>query len=210
MIHDEFNFSGKKVLLIGGDSDILSVLAKWLSESGAELACIENSGRGKNAPEVTRKIKNLGAIDIAVNVFRSESKFMNQTYESIFSTMKEQRRGVILSILSPIEPRDPVKNEEFASIFSRGSVISFSKVFAKKAGPFNIRVNTVISGVIKKVMNENREAFEEDIINYIPLRRLGTPEDVAGVALFLISDMASYITGEVISVNGGLPSSLLL
>jgi len=59
-------------------------------------------------------------------------------------------------------------------------------------------------------MNENREAFEEDIINYIPLRRLGTPEDVAGVALFLISDMASYITGEVIAVNGGLPSSLLL
>ena len=69
MIHDEFNFGGKKVLLMGGDSDILSVLAKWLSESGAELACIENSGRGKNAPEVTRKIKNLGAIDIAVNVF---------------------------------------------------------------------------------------------------------------------------------------------
>jgi len=210
MIHDEFNFSGKKVLLIGGDNDILPVLSKWLSESGAELAYIENLGQVKNALTVIQKIKNLGAIDIAVNVFRSESEFTNQIYESIFATMKIRRRGVILNILSPIKPRDPVKNEEFSSIILRGSVISFSKVFAKQAGPFNIRINTVIPGVIKKVMNENREVFEENIINCIPLRRLGTPEDVAGVALFLISDMASYITGEVIAVNGGLPSSLLL
>ena len=87
---------------------------------------------------------------------------------------------------------------------SKAGVIGLTKALAKELGPSNIRVNCVAPGVIKTDMLEE---YTEDDLRALkeetPLLRLGMPEDVANVVFFLASDKASFITGEVINVNGG-------
>ena len=87
---------------------------------------------------------------------------------------------------------------------SKAGVIGLTKALAKELGPSNIRVNCVAPGVIKTDMLEE---YTEDDLSALkeetPLLRLGMPEDVANVVFFLASDKASFITGEVINVNGG-------
>ncbi len=88
---------------------------------------------------------------------------------------------------------------------SKGGVIAFTKSLARELAPKNITVNAVSPGFIKTSMTENLpEEVKKKIMESIPLGRFGNPEDVAGVVAFLLSEDASYITGEVIKVNGGL------
>ena len=88
---------------------------------------------------------------------------------------------------------------------SKAAVVGFTLAAAKELAGQNIRVNAIAPGFIDTAMNKNlsKEEFEEQI-NYIGLRRAGKPEDVAKCALFLASDLSSYITGQVIGVDGGL------
>ncbi|MBO7280266.1 MAG: SDR family oxidoreductase, partial [Bacteroidaceae bacterium] len=88
---------------------------------------------------------------------------------------------------------------------SKAGLIGFSKSVAKEMGPRGIRVNCIAPGFIQTDMTsalpeEMREAWAKSI----PLRRGGTPEDVANVALFLASDLSSYVTGQVINCCGGM------
>ncbi len=85
---------------------------------------------------------------------------------------------------------------------SKAGVIGVTKALAQEVGRRKITVNAVAPGFIKTDMTEAIE--EKDFKAMIPMRRFGTPEEVAGVVSFLVSPEASYITGEVISVNGGL------
>jgi len=99
-----------------------------------------------------------------------------------------------------ISGRNP---QMFAAV--KAGVIGFSKAFTKSYGP-EVRVNVLAPGWIEtefahEVMPDD---YYQARINEIPLRRFGTPEDVAQAALFLASDNASYMTGEVININGGL------
>ncbi len=87
---------------------------------------------------------------------------------------------------------------------SKAAVIGFTKALAKEVGPSGINVNCIAPGVIDTDMNKNLS--EEDLkklIDNTPLERLGKPEDIATVAAFLCSDEAEFITGQVISPNGG-------
>ncbi len=88
---------------------------------------------------------------------------------------------------------------------SKAGLIGMTKALAKEMGPSNIRVNAVAPGVIKTDMIK---VFSDEDLNalkdQIPLGRIGTPEDVASVVLFLASDAAKYITGDVITVDGGM------
>ena len=78
-----------------------------------------------------------------------------------------------------------------------------TKALARELGKDNIRVNAVAPGITKTDMVAALpEAMIQPLINTIPLRRVGEPEDVANAFLFLASDMASYVTGEVLSVDG--------
>ncbi len=88
---------------------------------------------------------------------------------------------------------------------SKGGVIAFTKSVAKELATYGIRVNAVTPGFIQTEMLDGvpHEILESNK-SLIPLRRLGNPDEVAAVALFLASDLSSYITGEVIKVNGGL------
>lgn len=88
---------------------------------------------------------------------------------------------------------------------SKAALIGFTRALAKEVGPAGVRVNCVCPGVIQTRMNDRLTADEaEELADSIPLERFGAPEEVASALLFLASDEASYITGAVLDVNGGI------
>ncbi len=93
---------------------------------------------------------------------------------------------------------------ECAYSASKAAVIGFTKALAKEVGPSNIQVNCIAPGVIDTDMNSalSPETIEE-LCDETPLTRIGTPEDIAALAVFLASEKADFITGQVISSNGG-------
>lgn len=93
---------------------------------------------------------------------------------------------------------------EVAYSASKAAIIGFTKALAKEVGPSGITVNAVAPGIVMTDMVSNYSLEEfEDIRNQIPLGEIGTTEDIANAVYFLASDKANYITGQVISPNGG-------
>ncbi len=116
--------------------------------------------------------------------------------------MKARRSGKIINISSTAGQRGEAFHSHYAA--TKGAIISFTKSLAPELAPYNIRVNSVAPGWVATDMANAAIAEEgENITNLIPLRRPGTPEEIAGAILFLASDLASYITGEILNVNGG-------
>jgi 3-oxoacyl-[acyl-carrier protein] reductase len=94
---------------------------------------------------------------------------------------------------------------EVAYSATKGAVIAFTKALAKELGPSHIRVNSVAPGAINTEMNRHLSAEElAALAEETPLERLGQPEEVAQTIAFLASDEASFLTGQVLSPNGGL------
>lgn len=93
---------------------------------------------------------------------------------------------------------------EVAYSASKAALVGFSKALAAEVGPCNIRVNCVAPGLIDTAMNEDMSPEDlAEFLKAVPLGRIGKAEEVASVVKFLTSDKASYITGQVIDVNGG-------
>src|SRR5262245_48741117 len=118
--------------------------------------------------------------------------------------MKPQRSGSIITISSTAGQRGEAFHSHYAA--SKGGIISLTKSLASELGPHGITVNCVAPGWVDTDMSAEplRKRSElEKIVEGIPLRRVATADDVAGPILFLASDLARHITGEVINVNGG-------
>jgi 3-oxoacyl-[acyl-carrier protein] reductase len=116
--------------------------------------------------------------------------------------MKARRSGKIINISSTAGQRGEAFHSHYAA--TKGAIISFTKSLAPELAPYNILVNCVAPGWVATDMSNDAIAEEgENITNLIPLRRAGTAEEIAVVILFLASDLASYMTGEVVNVNGG-------
>jgi 3-oxoacyl-[acyl-carrier protein] reductase len=117
--------------------------------------------------------------------------------------MSEHRYGKIVNIASASAQMGNVGQVNYAA--SKGGVISLTKTLAKELAQFNINVNCVAPGFIETPMTEKvPDKVKDQLIGQIPLRRAGTPEDVAQAVCFLASDQAAYITGQVLSCNGGM------
>ncbi len=117
--------------------------------------------------------------------------------------MLKQRYGRIINITSVSAIMGNPGQANYAA--SKGGVIAFTKTVAKELASRNITVNAVAPGFIKTVLTDAMtEAARDGIMGAIPLGRFGEPEDLAGPILFLASDEASYITGQVLQVDGGL------
>ena len=137
-------------------------------------------------------------IDLNVNAVFNCSR-------AVVDYMKENGGGVILNTSSMVSIYGQPSGCGYPA--SKSAVNGLTKSLARELGKDNIRVNAVAPGVIlTDMMKDVPDSMIEPIIQEIPLGRIGTPEDIANAFLFLASDMASYITGVVLSVDGAARS----
>jgi len=123
--------------------------------------------------------------------------------QQVVKLMIKQRYGRIINISSIIGFIGNIGQANYAA--TKAGLIGFTKSLAKELASRNITVNAVAPGFIETDMTaELPEDIKAQYLKQIPLNRFGKPEDVANVVIFLASDLASYITGEVIHVNGGM------
>ncbi|MFN3966229.1 MAG: 3-oxoacyl-[acyl-carrier-protein] reductase [Endomicrobiia bacterium] len=123
--------------------------------------------------------------------------------KAVSKVMIKQRQGRIVNIASVVGLMGNAGQVNYSA--SKGGVIAFTKSCARELAGRNILVNAVAPGFIKTRMTDAlSEEQKKKLTELIPLNRLGEPEDVAKVVVFLCSDDSSYITGQVISVNGGM------
>jgi 3-oxoacyl-[acyl-carrier protein] reductase len=118
--------------------------------------------------------------------------------------MKEKQFGRIINIASTAGQRGEAFHSHYAA--SKGGMISLTKSLAAELGEFNITVNCVAPGWVITDMTTDSLADKEiysKVLDDIPLRKIAQPEEIAGPVLFLASDLASHITGEILNVNGG-------
>ena len=123
--------------------------------------------------------------------------------KAVAKAMIRQRSGRIINVSSVIGITGNAGQANYAA--SKGGIIAFTKSAAQELGKRNITVNAIAPGFIETDMTAPLEnQAKEDVRKRIPLGRLGVPNDVAQVALFLASKQSSYITGQVIRVDGGI------
>ena len=123
--------------------------------------------------------------------------------KAVAKPMMKQRCGRIVSIASIVGIMGNAGQANYAA--SKGGVIAFTKSIAKELASRNINVNAIAPGFIQTDMTKKLpDNYKEEMLKLIPLNRLGEPSDVAKAVLFLVSDAASYITGHVIQVDGGM------
>jgi 3-oxoacyl-[acyl-carrier protein] reductase len=123
---------------------------------------------------------------------------------AVVPAMKKKHQGWIVNVASTAAVRGEALHSHYAA--SKGALVSLTKSLAVELAPFNIRVNCVAPGWVETDMCTevfSDPAFKEKVRQSIPLKRIPPPEDVAGPILFLVSDLAKHITGEILNVNGG-------
>ena len=123
--------------------------------------------------------------------------------KAVQRVMIKQRAGSIINMSSVVGIEGNLGQSNYSA--SKAGIIGFSKSIAMELGSRNIRCNAIAPGFIETEMTSRLpEEVRKEWLNDIPLKRAGTPDDVANTALFLACDLSSYVTGQVISVCGGL------
>jgi 3-oxoacyl-[acyl-carrier protein] reductase len=195
---------GRKSLLLQVDisrpEDIERLAAAALAEFGRVDAWVNNAGadiltgEGRALPRLA-KLDQLLAVDVRGSMMAS--------WAAAEIMQRQEAGGAIINMswdgaLTGLEGENP---ELFSAM--AGAILSYSKSLARSAAP-KVRVNVLGPGWIETAFGEGApDAFKERVRQRIPLARWGTPEDVARAAVFLASDAARYITGQMILINGG-------
>ncbi len=136
-------------------------------------------------------------------VIKVNLKSVFNMVKAVQRTFLKNRSGSIISISSIVGVKGNAGQSNYAA--SKAGIIGFSKSIALELGSRNIRSNVIAPGFIQTEMTDK---LNEEVVNQwisgIPLKRGGTPEDVANICLFLSSDLSTFITGQVINVDGGM------
>ena len=141
-----------------------------------------------------------GQWDAVINVnLKSAFNFIH----AVLPLMMRQRKGSIINMASVVGVHGNAGQANYAA--SKAGLIALAKSIAQEVGSRGIRANAIAPGFIETAMTAALpEDIRKDWIQKIPLRRGGTTEDIANVALFLASDLSSYVSGQVIQVDGGM------
>ena len=200
-------------------------LSHQLQEKGTQVLSIKSDAAQFDAAHdvVKQVIDTFGSIDILVcnaGITRdtllmrmNEQQWddvMHVNLKSVFNYchavtpyMVRQRSGSIIAMSSVVGLTGNVGQANYAA--SKAGVIALVKSLSKELASRNIRVNAIAPGFILTDMTRTlSEEIREEIVKQIPMRRCGEAEEVAKVALFLASDLSSYVSGQVISVNGAM------
>lgn len=137
------------------------------------------------------------------NVISINLKGIFNCSKAVTRNMFKQKEGRIINLTSVVGETGNAGQTNYAA--SKAGIIGFTKACAKEMAPRGITVNAISPGFIKTdITDELSEEHKEGYISRIPMKRFGSPEDIAGAVAFLVSDDAAYITGEVLRVNGGI------
>jgi len=181
------------------DPDAMKAAAKEIAADKRPVDCLVN---------------NAGAIFTAPFMMTSADKMRDmvevnyvsyiQFSQLISRQMMRKRRGSIINLSSSAAIEGNEGRLAYAG--AKGAIISSTKVMARELGPAGIRVNAIAPGLTQTDMMESstpEDALEATVAR-TALRRVGEPREIAGAALFLASDLSSYMTGQVLSVDGGM------
>jgi len=188
-----------KAIAIQADVSKLDDAERLLQETVEHFARVDflicNAGIWEGAP-VESISEDLWAKTLDINLKGTWS-----VCRAAVPVMKQQGFGRIVIVSSTAGQRGEPNFSNYAA--SKGGQISFTKSLAPELGPFGINVNCVAPGWVETEMTTEALADAESIIKGIPVGRVATPEDIAGAIVFLCSNWANHITGEVLNVNGG-------
>ena len=224
-IAEKFADHGASVAVVDINRERAEACAKVLAEksiqSEAYVVDVSNTEAVKDL--VAQVVKRFGRVDVLVNnagitrdgllLKMSENDWdavISVNLRSVFNftkaiahTMMKQRSGSIINISSVVGLFGNAGQMNYAA--SKAGVIGATKSAAKEFASRNIRVNAIAPGYIQTAMTDKLdEKSRNALLEHIPAKTLGRPEDVANAALFLASELSSYVTGEVLRVDGGM------
>lgn len=178
-------------------NDSKNIIDKIIEDFGYIDILVNNAGIVKDKLILAMKEEDFDSV-INVNL-KGTFNMIKHTY----SHFAKRRSGRIINISSVSALLGTVGQANYVS--SKAAIIGLTKTTARELAPRGITCNVIAPGFIETDMTDNLpEKLKEDYMRQIPQKRFGTTDDIANLAVYLSSDMASYITGEVIKVDGGL------
>ena len=200
-------------------------MQKELTNKGVKAKAYKSNAASFEESEklVTQVLEDFGGIDVLINnagitkdnllmrmgeadfdqVLETNLKSVFNMTKAVLRTLLKQRKGSIINMSSVVGVKGNAGQANYAA--SKAGMIGFTKSVALELGSRNIRCNAVAPGFIETEMTGK---LDEKVVqgwrDGIPLKRGGSPEDVANACLFLASDLSAYITGQVLNVDGGM------
>jgi len=219
-IAERFKSLGSIVYITGTNEERTKTVAEEMGVNGVKMDVTNREEVKRVVSEIIEKEERIDVLINNAGITRDTLflRMKEEDWDAVIDTnlngvynvtravvpyMVKKRSGNIINISSVIGFTGNVGQVNYAS--TKSALVGFTKSLAKELGGRGIRVNCIAPGYITTDMTEKiPEKIKQEILKSIPLKREGKPEEVADVCIFLASDMASYITGTVIHVNGGL------
>lgn len=225
-IADKLAQNGADLAIVDVNEQVAEQAAAEIAEQyGVTTTAVKTDvSKPEDVDAMTKKIlEKLGKIDILINnagitrdnlmlrmkeedwdlVLNINLKGVFLCTKSVIRYMAKARQGSVINIASIVGQMGNPGQANYTA--SKGGVIALTKTTAKEFAGKGVRANAIAPGFINTEMTKVlKDDVKEKMLQEIPLGYMGEPEDIANAALFLASDMSSYITGHVLSVNGGM------